>query len=649
MSVVKYYLSESAYAYPSSNADDGGEDNNEYNLRTITDKIAVKSFIVMRAGKYEEYFKFNDSTSTVLSVSGGECCIGGYYCNLGDMILPVTEKSSSGEKDINLLSGTTPYNIVVQIFRDSNSNIRGDGTNIKTQDRECRGVALVLATDDELDKLSPSDYLNLGKFTSDPHGRIDTSSFEYNVFRYCFLNMKMILTNNNMDIEEWVNYSLSHLNKLSYYVKDTDKEPRATLTLSQDSSGNNTFIYKAGDYTYDISDVEKRTRVAVAKQMTSLRTPQVDSTDIKTYNGESTLICRADHNHDGRYLLRNYESLVPQIVGTPLQINGATTIDTKRQTAGSGKFVVLSHTAEISSGDETSDSAKISLGNEGLVLSAEESVKITGNTSKASFNVGLTTYIRENVTVENSTLTVNGETNLNGNTTVGTTTSRKNLTVNGIVTVEGSGTGVVVKEGSRVRISPVETSDATHAAGTFVLASPDLSKTYVSIYTDNATYGEKKGYISLNGSITAGGNITASKVYNAVWNDYAELYEKSNPLAPSIPGTVICKIPGESTYGPSTKKSKRLVVGVVSDTYGHILGGKSNKSLEDNLQTHYPVAVSGRVSVRVKPGVKVKEGDLLCADDKGYATVKKFFTRGTVVGKALESGQGKVLIQVMMK
>lgn len=82
-------------------------------------------------------------------------------------------------------------------------------------------------------------------------------------------------------------------------------------------------------------------------------------------------------------------------------------------------------------------------------------------------------------------------------------------------------------------------------------------------------------------SISTSGTITASKVYNAVWNDYAE-FRKAETIEP---GRVII----EDTSGEMKISTERLQAGanIVSDTFGHAMGET------DECKT--PIAVAGRV------------------------------------------------------
>lgn len=112
------------------------------------------------------------------------------------------------------------------------------------------------------------------------------------------------------------------------------------------------------------------------------------------------------------------------------------------------------------------------------------------------------------------------------------------------------------------------------------------------------------GNFTKKGDLIVDGNIRATKVHNAVWNDYAEFFEKGEETeAGDIVALDITS--NEERYVKATEKSK-LVVGIHSDTYGHILGGEN--SIEENEKTHIPVGLSGRVYVKFKGKSILGEG-----------------------------------------
>lgn len=202
--------------------------------------------------------------------------------------------------------------------------------------------------------------------------------------------------------------------------------------------------------------------------------------------------------------------------------------------------------------------------------------------------------------------------------------------------------------GTNLTVSRTMTSGSFQTSGTTFVASNDGS-----IKGANGTFNvDASGNLNKVTSIVCQGTITGTKVYNAVWNDVAELYKKDNPDEVVEPGTVIAKVKGKDTYAPATDDVRRLVVGVVSDSYGHLLGGDEGKTEEENLKIYYPIALSGRVYAKVLSGAEIEEGDLMFASAaRGRASAYNKADRGTIIGKALESSDGtkdKILMQVML-
>lgn len=141
--------------------------------------------------------------------------------------------------------------------------------------------------------------------------------------------------------------------------------------------------------------------------------------------------------------------------------------------------------------------------------------------------------------------------------------------------------------------------------------------------------GTLTGALTINSDIRATGTITGSKVYNAVWNDYAEYFPKEENVI-TEPGDII-SLSKDSETETYTKSSiyNTCIIGVHSNTYGHIIGGENppdaNISFEDYNNTKYiPIALSGRVLCKVT-GI-IKRGDHI-----GLSAIEGV---GTVVDKS---------------
>lgn len=103
------------------------------------------------------------------------------------------------------------------------------------------------------------------------------------------------------------------------------------------------------------------------------------------------------------------------------------------------------------------------------------------------------------------------------------------------------------------------------------------------------------------GNVTLSGTLTAAKVYNAVYNDYAEFFPRGGDTQR---GDIIAldETTGKEQYGRATSSSQ-CVVGVHTEDFASIIGGRTLSPGDDilkmNLPTYIPVALAGRVPVRM--------------------------------------------------
>ena len=110
--------------------------------------------------------------------------------------------------------------------------------------------------------------------------------------------------------------------------------------------------------------------------------------------------------------------------------------------------------------------------------------------------------------------------------------------------------------------------------------------------------------------------LDGDRITNAVWNDYAELFERGSKTEP---GDLIAIDTNSDTekYTLANEHTFNRVVGVHSDSYGFLIGGERPNDdtdfLQYNLHKYIPVGLSGRV--RTKVTGTCKKGDYLVASD----------------------------------
>ena len=136
------------------------------------------------------------------------------------------------------------------------------------------------------------------------------------------------------------------------------------------------------------------------------------------------------------------------------------------------------------------------------------------------------------------------------------------------------------------------------------------------------------------GLLKIAGALRPTRCYNAVYNDYAELFPcKEKDIHPGDVFMLDMESDTEN-YVKSTEHAK-CVVGVYSDTYGYLMGGDEDEI--DWRGKYVPIGLSGRVRVNVVG--KVEKGDKLVATDDGCARVyrKGYDDIEDIIGYVLES------------
>lgn len=102
--------------------------------------------------------------------------------------------------------------------------------------------------------------------------------------------------------------------------------------------------------------------------------------------------------------------------------------------------------------------------------------------------------------------------------------------------------------------------------------------------------------VQVTGGISASGNIVGAKVFNAVYNDYAEWFERGDD---ADVGDIVALDIITGKYRKATLNDK-VIAGIVSGDYAHIIGGEPSKDyVGHNMKRFIPVCLVGRVPVKV--------------------------------------------------
>ena len=132
--------------------------------------------------------------------------------------------------------------------------------------------------------------------------------------------------------------------------------------------------------------------------------------------------------------------------------------------------------------------------------------------------------------------------------------------------------------------------------------------TIVGIQTFNSSVIALLKPVNVSGNVNITGNITATRVYGAVYNDYQEYRAQVEYIKPGY-----VQLSNNGKLYKQNKDRQRNVQGVVSDVFGFQIGEQNQNQL--------PVQVSGRALVYAENKKRLKVGDQVCTTKNG--TVRK--------------------------
>ena len=170
----------------------------------------------------------------------------------------------------------------------------------------------------------------------------------------------------------------------------------------------------------------------------------------------------------------------------------------------------------------------------------------------------------------------------------------------------------------------------------------------MGVYTDNKMYFTYCPDANYNQNLNIGysqvgifndGSIYATKVYNAVWNDYAEFYERGEYTEP---GDIIGLNPNSDKEEYIKATNPSMCVGVHSDEYGHLIGGEQAPEGKDfveyNMNKFIPVGLVGRVKTKIVGPISI--GDKIVLSDipgVGRKFIKGIDDSENIIGMAVEN------------
>lgn len=283
------------------------------------------------------------------------------------------------------------------------------------------------------------------------------------------------------------------------------------------------------------------------------------------------------------------------------------------------------------------------------------SVNVTGNIS--ANNVTATNDVSGNVSIFNYATVTTLATIGNANITTGNVTTLRTAVITtganstagaltGTWTLNGGNTGntaiitngnIYISNNAGANLYGIKTDKYMYANGDPINFGTVYSNanvaSYLPVYNGNILLNKAtvtqitSGGVSANGNITGNWTLTSGSKLNATYADMAERFAADKIYDP---GTVV-ELGGEKEITAVRYELSEDVFGVISNSAGYILNAGAG-----NDNTHPPVAVSGRVRVKVK-GV-VKKGDRLVSAGEGMARAATHdeINAFNTIGRALE-------------
>lgn len=188
-------------------------------------------------------------------------------------------------------------------------------------------------------------------------------------------------------------------------------------------------------------------------------------------------------------------------------------------------------------------------------------------------------------------------------------------------------TNTLVFDGINSIIRPVSTGQANIGTSEYYWQNAYINNVYVGGIQFYAGATNPTGTARVN----ANGYLYATRVYNAVYNDYAECFDNIILKYEDVKNRIVEL--DENGFTILANKDSNKVIGVVSDSYAMLLNG-SEEEIKENSKI--PVGLVGTLFVKSKTIVKDSDiGKFVVSDGDGYGKAKKTYKIGTSIGKII--------------
>lgn len=651
---VENYNGNFITCYPGSNQKDDGKLNLEFNMARFVTRVSSKNFCIVNPS-YEITALTDAIGNKVLEIGVGQCSINGM-----DLIM-------TGNLTIGAPDGAGTYYLAFKLARDGSNNVQGD--LIEGVNTTFKGLNVTYHTEKMVDD---ADTLYIAKivwdganFTSieedeDKYGRIWAEDI------LCKIEDPKHPDYSRLTLQEWL-YKVPDW----YFSKEGDviygsaeffagrSGTKAGIKIQAETESKSTIVVKAPSIAENdanriitLEGTTSGTSITMGKSKiettsTSAMTigspeAMLISTDKKlTLTGKTGVeIKSGTTGNQPSLLIQNHEMLLTAGSYPAIKYNVKfVDANTIQQTLGKAIW-------EYNTGSQ-----KVSL--------LEDEVKYLDILPNADFSKAIRSkvalYLGSNTSYGTETTYLKPNqwklTDLQGNENI--VFNPENILLSNKGDINTTYIGIQKYTGnditSSTKIYDGGKIELTNNSGTSSIVFRNGTASYNVTLAHSVDTTNKKSKLNItanlttvNGDLTATGDIRAKRVYNAVYNDLAEFFEKADEKEIIEAGDIVYFTEeGKVTkYGHGV--NPRAIAGVVSseDTYGFALGGEG---LEENQKV--PIGLCGRVYL--KTDLDVRAGDLIAVNDEGRLEVVEYFDQ-TVLGMATSNNKyGKVYIKIL--
>lgn len=639
--------------YPGSNQKDDGKLNLEFNMARFVTRVTSKNFCIVKPS-YEVRALTDASGNKVLEIGVGQCSINGM-----DLIM-------TGNLNIGAPESAGEYYLAFRLARDSSNNVEGDlveGVDVKFQ-----GLTVTYHTE----KIEDPDVFYIAKvvwsgasFTSieedeDKYGRIWAEDI------LCKIVDPKHPDFSRLTLQDWL-YKVPDW----YFSKEGDicygaaefyagrTGTKAGVKILAETENNSKVIIKAPSIAENDAN-----RIITLEGTTSGTSITMGKSKIETTTNSSLTISTPE-----ALLLSTDKKLT---------ITGKTGVELKSGSTGNQpSLLIQNHEMLLSDGSYPAIKYDILFAGETLIQETfgkaiwqyntasqklsllPDDLKYLDILTDADFSERIRSkegiFLGSNTSFGSETTYLKPHqwklTDLEGNENI--VFNPENILLSNKGDINTTSIGVQKYTGNNItsstKIYDGGKIELTNTSATSAIIFRTGTESYNATISHGVDTTNKKSKLTLSahdvnftGNITASGDIRANRVYNAVYNDLAEFFEKEDKGEFIEAGDVVYFTESGKVTKYGHGVNPRAIAGVVSseETYGFVLGGDG---LEEDQKV--PVGLCGRVYL--KTDIDVRAGDLLAVNEEGEIQVVEYYDQ-TVLGMATSSNKfGKVYIKIL--